>query len=122
MEWEKEVHDTTIPTREKNKKLMTSECREDMKSMVIGFYETAKILFSAGCTSILPSRMNNDVVENFFCQQRTLYNGANKNPNHHQYAYTINSIIQCQVSIMAKGKRSNSGQLEMPYSHMLGLE
>jgi hypothetical protein len=42
---------------------------------------------------IIPSRVNSDVIENLFCQERSLHNGANTNPTFLGYCRTINSII-----------------------------
>lgn len=39
--------------------------------------------------SIIPCRLNIDVIENIFCQQRTLHNGANTNPTYLGYCYSL---------------------------------
>lgn len=40
-------------------------------------------------SSIIPNRMNNDVVKNVFSQQRGLHNGANTNPSYLTYSQSI---------------------------------
>lgn len=50
-------------------------------------------------TSIIPSLIiNSDVIENMFCHQRTLRNGANTNPTYLGYCYLVNSVILASVS------------------------
>jgi hypothetical protein len=43
--------------------------------------------------SIKPSRFNNDIVENLFCQQKGVYNGNNSNPNYINYCKSVNSVL-----------------------------
>lgn len=56
--------------------------------------------------SIIPCRLNSDVIENIFCQQRTLHNGANTNPTYLGYCYSMNSVILGQATI---SRKSNTG-------------
>lgn len=56
--------------------------------------------------SIIPCRLNSDVIENIFCQQRTLLNGANTNPTYLGYCYSMNSVILGQATI---SRKSNTG-------------
>ncbi|KAJ8316526.1 hypothetical protein KUTeg_005933 [Tegillarca granosa] len=67
--------------------------------------------------SVIPSRLNNDVVENTFCQQRTLHNGANTNPTYFGYCHSMNSIIVGQTNV---SRKSNAGgETAQPYSHQV---
>ena len=45
------------------------------------------------------SRVNSDIVDNMFCQQRTLHNGTNTNPTYLGYCNKVNSVILGQASI-----------------------
>lgn len=110
VQWENEVSTQGGPAKNKSRQLMTAECREDLKCMILGVIEISdRLIKEEGC-SINMSRLNSDVVENIFCQQRTLYNGANKNPNYFQYSYTINTIVLCQTTIINKATKNNSGK------------
>lgn len=65
-------------------------------------------------TSIIPSRIiNSDVIENMFCQQRTLRNGANTNPTYLGYCYLVNSVILASVSRKSNVRGGEGGQLPM---------
>lgn len=52
--------------------------------------------------SIIPCRLNSDIIENIFCQQRNLHNVANTNPTYLGYCYSINSVILGQETISRK--------------------
>ena len=56
--------------------------------------------------SIIASRVNSDVVENMFCQQRTFHNEANTNLTYLGYFNTVNSVILGQHTV---SKKSNTG-------------
>ena len=58
--------------------------------------------------SVKPSRFNNDIAENFFCQEKGLYNGNNANPTYFNYSKSVNSIILGQ-SLKSRGRKSNAG-------------
>jgi len=57
---------------------------------------------------VVPSRINSDIVENHFCQQRGLYNGSSTNPTYMNYCSTVNSIVLGQ-SLKSRGRKSNVG-------------
>jgi len=46
--------------------------------------------------------LNSDVIENVFCQQRTICHGSNNNPTLHQYKYGINATILGQNAVSKK--------------------
>jgi len=57
-------------------------------------------------SSIVPNRINSDIIENVFCQQRGLYNGNNTNPTYLNYCRTMNAVILGQATI---SRKSNAG-------------
>jgi hypothetical protein len=87
---------------------MSDKTRQDLASCIIGFEEVCFRHFKQfpGCT-LVPSRMNSDVLENVFSQQRGLHNGANTNPNLITYMKTNNSITLGQATV---SKKSNGGK------------
>lgn len=72
----------------------------------MGFEELCLYKLKTSNASIIPSRVNSDIVENMFCQQRTLHNGPNTNPTYLGYCNTVNSVILGQTSI---SRKSNVG-------------
>ncbi|KAK3108741.1 hypothetical protein FSP39_014554 [Pinctada imbricata] len=105
IKWENSVKkDTSIQNKEKF--LISHQTREDIVSCILGFVELCDQRLKNGSSSIIPSRLNSDVVENLFCQQRTLHNGANSNPTYLGYCRTINSVVLGQSSI---SRKSNTG-------------
>lgn len=53
-------------------------------------------------SSIIPCRLNSDNIENIFCHQGTIHNGANTNPI--CLGYSMNSVILGQATISRKSK------------------
>ena len=91
---------------EKNpKKLMSRETAEDVCFMVSGFLSICDMRITDGLT-VMPSRMNSDIVENFFCQQRGAH-GDNTNPTLLQYSKNINTILLGRQS-KSRSKKANS--------------
>ena len=58
--WEKEARECKRVT----KALMSSQCREDLASTILGFIELCKQHLTVHKTSIIPGRVNSDIVEN----------------------------------------------------------
>lgn len=87
--WEESVKDRS----DKNKCLISHQTRADLTSLIIGFDELCHSKLKIAPSSIIPNRINSDVIENIFCQQRGLYNGNNTNPNYLTYCRTMNVII-----------------------------
>ena len=57
----------------------------DIKSMIIGFKQMCIETFREHPTTLIyPWRINTNLVENIFCQQRSL-NGQNDNPRYLDY-------------------------------------
>ena len=44
-------------------------------------------------SSVMPSRINTDIVENCFSQQRSQKHGSNTNPTYLQYSKGVNSVL-----------------------------
>jgi hypothetical protein len=105
IKWERSVkYDDGI--RNKEKHMISHQTREDIISSVMGFQELCNYKLKMSNASIIPSRINSDVIENMFCQQRTLHNGANTNPTYLGYCNSVNSVILGQTSI---SRKSNAG-------------
>ena len=85
------------------------ETREDIDSMYIGFMSLVKYCVHTLKIEVVPCKTNSDIIENMFCQKRSLYNGANTNPNYNQYRTGIYSIILGRSTI---SRKSNSGGLK----------
>jgi hypothetical protein len=105
IEWEKTNRgDSSLPNKEKS--LISLQTREDIVSCILGFEELCmhRLKYSSG--SIIPNRANSDLIENMFCQQRTLHSGANTNPTYLGYCRSVNAVILGQTSV---SRKSNSG-------------
>lgn len=109
--WEKHVLvQEYVPSAEKEKQLLSSQTREDLQSCIVGFNHLCKTTLKEDRSSIVPARINSDVIENIFCQQRGIINGNNTNPTFYQFVKNINSVIIGQ-SILSKTCNSGSGSL-----------
>ncbi|XP_070184988.1 uncharacterized protein [Littorina saxatilis] len=108
--WENEtLKDETLTSTEKSRRLLSSQCREDLTSCLIGFHELCDSYLQDFPSSwVVPCRINSDIVENTFCQQRGLHNGAASNPNYATYRKTMNSIILGQHSLSKKRNTAKS--------------
>jgi hypothetical protein len=108
-EWKSEVAQLKANGINTSKQLLSHKCLEDVESMLLTFKEICRVhlrQFPQGY--VVPSRINSDVVENIFCQQRGLYNGSSTNPTYNTYSSTVNSIILGQ-SLKSRGRKSNAG-------------
>ena len=77
------------------------ETGEDIDFTYYGFMSLVKKTLFELKIEIVPSRINRDIIENIFCQQRALYHGAN--PNYNEYR----TGILCQTTTSTK---SNAGK------------
>ena len=104
--WQKEEKEKKISSKNLST-LMSNETMEDIQFCCTSLLEIIKRRVAAG-EILLPSRMNSDVVENFFCQQRAKHHGACNNPTYLQYSKGVNTIL---LSSRSKGsaKKSNAG-------------
>ena len=71
--------------KSKKDNFITAQCFWDLKSSILGFLELCKMTIPH--QPISPCLVNSDICENIFCQQRTMYSGANTNPDVYQYRY-----------------------------------
>ena len=66
----------------------------DLKSSLMGFQQLVTLQLKENpSVHIVPSKMNSDIKENHFCQQRSLYHGSNANPDYHEYSKAQKAII-----------------------------
>ena len=107
-----QLWESSVSQEEKKSALMTKETREDTMSVLKGFGQLCQNHFKVSDLSIVPARVNSDIVENLFCQQRALLNGANDNPTLHTYATGINTIILSRTTVSQK---SNSWGSANPF-------
>ncbi|XP_062587022.1 uncharacterized protein LOC134248629 [Saccostrea cucullata] len=117
VQWENSIkNNKTIKNKEKH--LISHQTRQDIISSVLGFEELCLYKLKKSNASIIPSRTNSDVIENVFCQQRTLHNGANTNPTYLGYCNTLNSVILGQASVSRKSNTGGAlGGAELPEQH-----
>lgn len=106
--WEQDICENNIKNK-RYKSLITLETREDIDFMYYGV--TSLITYSIGelKTEIIPSRLNSDIIENIFCQQRSLYHGPTTNPKYNSYRCGINSVILGESVISRKSNSSGRG-------------
>ena len=79
--------------QENKRSKLSYQTQEDLTSMICGFtYVVQEHITSKRSTVIVPGRINSDIVENMFCQQRTLVNGAKTNPTAQDYGVGVNTI------------------------------
>ena len=92
-------------TNKRHKGLLTLETREDIDFLYHGFMSLVEFSVTELKYCVVPSRINSDVIENVFCQQRSLYHGATTNPTYNAYRQGINSVVLGQSTI---SKKSNA--------------
>ena len=89
-----------------NSKFVSSKLWFDLQSMCIGFQSLVNIKLKNFSQSVIkPAIVNQDCVENHFCQVLACY-GQNNNPSYHQQESAQNSIRFGQTVI---SRKSNSG-------------
>ena len=84
----------------------------DLKSMIVGFQEVVRIKTSQfPGAQIKPVIVNQDILENIFCQIRGSH-GQNDHPKYHMYGAALTSVNVGQSVISKKGNtRGNSSSL-----------
>jgi hypothetical protein len=97
-------------TKESNNLFISSKLFFDLQSMCLGFqamidFKTSKFKGSV----VKPCIMNQDCVENHFCQVRAC-NGQNNNPTYLQQAATQSSIRYGQTTV---SRKSNAAKLRV---------
>ena len=103
--WSETVESVDAPECEKSKMFLTKETFQDVISMLRGFRQICIKRIQTDQKSVIPAGINSDIVENFFCQQRTIGHRSTANPNVLQYKYGINSTILSQSAV---SKKSNA--------------
>jgi hypothetical protein len=113
--WEDEVKaDDSLKPKETF--LISHQTRADICSLIIGFRELCIDKLHSSAASIVPCRVNSDIIENVFSQQRGLYNGNNTNPTYLTYCRTMNSIIIGQPSVSRKSNTGGSSTGADPFN------
>ncbi|CAG2213956.1 unnamed protein product [Mytilus edulis] len=103
--WENQ-HVCNQDLHKRYKALLTMETREEIDYMFHGFSSLVAMCINEIKIEVVPNRINSDSIENIFCHERSLYHGANTNPNYNEYRTGINSIILGQTTT---SKKSNVG-------------
>lgn len=104
-EWQSEVKGRQdLKASERNRLFLSDKTMNDVTSCIVGFNALCSFSFQAhpGCR-VSAYRVNSDLVENVFCQQRGR-NGQNDNPTYSQYGPSINSILLGQTTTTKKSK------------------
>ena len=85
----------------------------DIKCMILGFQKLCDTTFrECKTTSIYPWRINTNLVENIFCQQRSLQ-GQNNHPRYIDYKTGMNTVL---LGCHTLTKKSNIGRIdELPF-------
>lgn len=75
----------------------SKQCVEDIENTLLSFPAICQqhLQMFPGA-SIKPSRFNNDIAENIFCQEKGMFNGSNSNPTYANYCKTFNSAVHGQ--------------------------
>ena len=102
---------------ESPKELMSSECRQDLVWMLLGFDSLITLAVEQCSIPIYPCDINSDIIENFFCSQRGIRGGNKTNPSMYNYLYNINSIVLGQPSISTKSNAGSKGSAAAPYNY-----
>ena len=106
-------------TSKRHRGLFTMETREDIDFLYYGFMSLVEYSVNELKHGVVPSRINSDIIENVFCQQRSLYHGATTNPTYNAYRTGINSVILGQATV---SKKSNAGGTKAePFAKSLKL-
>lgn len=108
-EWKQEISTLKSTGVNTSKMMISYKCLEDTESMLLTLKEICRIhLKKYPHGYVVPSRINSDIVENHFCQQRGMYNGCTSHPTYSNYCSTVNSVILGQ-SLKSRGRKSNAG-------------
>ena len=102
--WERQFESS----KEKARHLITRETREDIDSCLYGFINVAQKCQVLG-VALNPGYFNSDLIENWFCQMRTIRNGANSNPTLLQIGPAINTNILTGSVVSKKSNTSGVG-------------
>lgn len=106
--WENEVCQNETASK-RYKSLLTMETREDLDFMYHGIMSLISFCIEELHAEIVPARLNSDIIENIFCQQRSLYHGPTTNPTYNSYRTGINSVVLGQSVISRKSNAGGNG-------------
>lgn len=104
-----------ISAAAKAKRFLNRETYSDLISMITGFTAICTLRINSHKKSLVPAGLNSDIIENFFCQQRTICHGSNTNPTLYQYKYGINATILGQNAISKKSNAFKKRQSIEPF-------
>ena len=108
-DWEEETKTAPGTAAERKKMTLSDKTLFDIKSMVIGFKQMCIETFKKHPTTLVyPWRINTNLVENIFCQQRGLH-GQNDHPRYADYCNGMNSVL---LGCRTTTKKSNTGKIE----------
>ena len=106
-QWFTDWHKFWVKGGKLQKHFITRECYEDLQSMLLGTRSLIQLKLALfPLCSMYMCRLNSDVIENVFCSQRGICNGANANPSYYKYCKGINTICIGQAVV---SKKSNAG-------------
>ena len=78
--WRLEIQELPYSAEQRKNMFISAKCFFDISSMIIGFQKLCKISFSMNPGSgVVAARVNSDLVENIFCQERGA-SGQRNNP------------------------------------------
>ena len=101
----REWYEETLTTKSK-KEFISDKLWFDLNSMILGLCQLVRIKLQRFPGSVVkPCILNQDVVENHFCQLRAA-NGQNENPTYALAEASQNSVIFGQSTI---SRKSNTG-------------
>ena len=105
LEFFREWYEETLIAKSK-KEFISEKLWFDLNSMILGFCQLVRVKLQRHPGGVIkPCILNQDVVENHFCQLRAA-NGQNENPTYALAEASQNSIIFGQTTI---SRKSNTG-------------
>ena len=114
--WSQSLNDLNdISASVRARMFLSRETYSDLISMIRGFSELCTKRIKHHERSLVPAGLNSDVIENIFCQQRTICHGSNTNPTVHQYKYAINATILGQNAVSKKSNASSKKRSIEPF-------
>ena len=111
-DWKLEVERTYGTKAEQASHIISWETQFDLKLSVDALKQIVNILndpmfvLRYGQLYILPSKLNQDVVEGFFSCQRQMCSG-NRNMTSYVYGYNVNGVLSSRTSSLASSKKTN---------------
>lgn len=95
---------------EASKKILTKKLWFDLQSMILGYQSIIAVKLKIFPQAVIkPAIINQDCVENHFCQVRAC-NGQNNHPTYRLQESTQNSIRHGQTTISRKSNAGTAGK------------